>query len=98
MQAAQRQRLRKIMQLAWGLYRADLNGPEPRTFADALAGAWRWTKRNEATAAPAWAKGSRPRSVAFASMVQSPIRRSLSGPYTNARAYSAGYVTSRLGR
>jgi hypothetical protein len=86
------------MAMAWGLYRAELNGPDPRTFADALAGAWRVRKRSEVWGALPWADRSRPRHLRIRSMVQSPIRRSLGGqPYASTRAAGAGYLTSRLG-
>ena len=99
MTPARRNQLRRIMLLAWGLYRAEKDGPNPRTFADALAGAWRFIRRAAHTSAPAWAKGSHPRHVRFGSMVQSPIRRSLGNqPYAATSAARAGYLTSRLGR
>jgi hypothetical protein len=101
MSQARRTFLRDLMALAWDLYRSELHGPEPRTFADALAGAWRWMKRKaeRIAADPRWAKGSRPRTVAFGTMLQSPIRRSLSGQaYADTRAREAGYLTSMVGR
>jgi hypothetical protein len=97
MSQERRQSLRDLMLLAWDLYRSDPS----RGFADCLAGAWRWTKGRAArlAAQPGWAKGSRARTVAFGTMLQSPIRRSLSGqPYAETRARSAGYVTSMVGR
>lgn len=100
MTTARRTFLRDVMELAWGLFRADRGGPEPRAFADALAGAWRWMKGHAArmAKAPAWAKGSRPRTVALNTMLQSPIRRSLSSqPYAETRARAAGYLTSKIG-
>lgn len=95
---ARRTFLRSLMELAWGLYRAELNGPTPRTFANALSGAWRFMKRQATLAAPKWATMTGPRHVAFRSMLQSPIRRSLRGqPYADTRARSLGYVTSMVG-
>lgn len=89
---------RTVMSLAWGLFRAELNGPAPRTFADALAGAWRFLKRQAERAAPAWAKGSKARQIRFAPVVSSPIARTLSGQsYAGVRAASAGFLTSRIG-
>ena len=38
------------------------------------------------------------RTAVFGSMLQSPIRRSLSGPYAATRANAAGYTTSLVGR
>ena len=95
-----RQTLRNIMNLAWSLYRAELGGPSPRTFSDALAGAWRWTKAAAAriAEAPTWAKGRKSR-VSFAPLVQSPIGRSLTGArFAGVHVAGAGYTTSRLGR
>lgn len=92
---------REVMLLAWGLYRAELHGANPRSFANALAGAWRWIKgaAARAAAAPRWAKGAQPRHVSFGSMLASPIRRGLSGQaYAGVKAARAGYVTSVLGR
>lgn len=91
---------REVMLMAWSLYRAEANGPSPRTFADALAGAWRWIKRAaERTAeATAWIRQVRGKHVRFASMVKSPTRRALAGQrYASAVFASSNYVTSRLG-
>jgi hypothetical protein len=101
MKTERRAYLKDVMLLAWGLYRAELNGPSPRTFADALTGAWRWMKGNTARAGeqPRWAQGSRPRTVSFGTMLQSPIRRSMAGQaYAGTRAAEAGYLTSIMGR
>ena len=91
---------RDVMTMAWGLYRAELKGSNPRTFADALAGAWRWIKKSAARAveAAAWMARNAGQEVAFRSMIRSPIRRAMSGPYAASRARSAGYVTSTIGR
>ena len=89
---------RDVMQLAWGLFRSALNSTDPRTFADALTGAWRWVKNAAKRVAPAWAKGGQVRHVRLRSMVTSPIARSLTGQaYAGVNAASAGYVTSRFG-
>jgi len=88
--------LRLVMQTAWGLFNADAKGPNPRTFADALAGAWRFCKRSAAAVAPRWAKQGAP--VALASMIRSPIRRAARGPFAGVNAAHAGYVTSAFGR
>lgn len=87
---------REIMDLAWGLFRAEVNGPNPRTFADALAGAWRWVKRTAANlaAAPHWAQGSHARTVSFGTMLQSPIRRRVGSGWS---AYKAERVTAAVG-
>ncbi|HZZ32386.1 MAG TPA: hypothetical protein VFE10_10370 [Phenylobacterium sp.] len=100
MNAQQRLFLKETMDLAWGLYRAELRGPDPRTFAQSLAGAWRWMKGAAArkAAAPAWARGTHARTMSLGSMVQSPIRRSLSGAaYAGRRSWEAGRTTTRIG-
>lgn len=100
MSPERRQALREVMTTAWGLYRAELRGPSPRTFADALAGAWRWIKGCAArmSAQPRWARGSSPRTLYMAPATVSPIRRTLSGqPYAGDIAFRAGRLTSRLG-
>lgn len=101
MNTDRRQTLRDVMETAWSLYRAELRGPTPITFAKALAGAWAWVKGRAARAAAnaAWVRRNIGRTVAFGSLVASPIRRSLSGQaYAGDRARSAGYVTSVMGR
>lgn len=88
---------REIMQTAWGLFRAD----PARTFADALAGAWRWVRASAARMAAngAWLARVAGRTVSYGSTLQSPIRRSLGGQtYAATRAGAAGYVTSMMGR
>lgn len=93
--------LKDLMNLAWSLFRAEQNGPNPRTFADALAGAWQWTKsRAERVAAnQRWLNRASGREVSFGSMLQSPIRRSLTGQvYAGRRAWEAGRVTTSVGR
>ena len=87
---------RDVMATAWGMFRAD----PARGFAVALAGAWRWIKGRAARIAAnaAWLARVGGRTVVYASPVQSPIRRSLSGPYAATRARTAGYTTSMMGR
>lgn len=86
------------MSLAWGLYRAELKGPAPRTFGDALAGAWRWCRASASRVAPRWATAAKPRHIEFRAPIQSPIRRSLSGQaYAYSRAREAGRVTTAVG-
>ena len=99
MTARERTNLRHVMQMAWGLYRAELNGPDPRTFANALVGAWGVRKCSSNWERLPWSDVPTPRYMRLRSMVQSPISRSLSGQhYAGTRAASAGYLTSRLGR
>lgn len=92
---ARREQLRRVMNLAWGLFRAEQRGPNPRTFADALAGAWRWVRG----AAERALTGPMVGHVRLGSMVASPVRRSLTGTrYAGANAASSGYVAARFGR
>jgi len=101
MTQARRSFLRDVMEMAWSLFRAEQHGPSPRTFSDALAGSWRWFKGRATRMAsrPQWAASPRAEPVAFRSMLQSPIRRSLGGaPYSNTTAARMGYLTSTLGR
>lgn len=96
MTATRKTFLRELMALAWSLYRSDPG----RTFADALAGAWRWTKARTQRQADnaAWLKRHRG-GVAYGSLVASPIRRSLSGlPHAGDRFRTATRVTSMVGR
>jgi hypothetical protein len=100
MNQQRRDTLRRIMALAWSLYRAELNGPSPRTFANALAGAWSWFKGKAAriAAAPQWARGGTVH-VRLSSMGMSPVSRSLQGQaYAGRKAWDAGRVTTSLGR
>lgn len=100
MTPARRSFLKDVMEMAWGLFRAEQHGPSPRTFADALCGSWRWFKGRAARVAsqPKWATSPRAAPVAFKSMLQSPIRRSLSGKaYAYSLSGDAGRITSRLG-
>lgn len=91
MTAPRRAFLRQIMQTAWYAYRnRAIPGSNVRTFADALQNAWRFHK---AKAQPA-ASGPHLR---LRSMVQSPIRRSMTGPYKNNRAAWAGRTTLAVG-
>lgn len=101
MTQARRNFLKDVMEMAWSLFRAEQHSPDPRTFADALAGSWRWFKGRAARMAsqPKWAASPRAAPVAFKSMLQSPIRRSLGGAaYANTTAARTGYLTSTLGR
>lgn len=101
MNPARRAFLRDVMEMAWSLYRAELKGPSPRTFANALAGSWVWYKGREArlAKAPAWAKATGPRQLSLRSMLQSSIRRDLGGqPHAGDRFRTANYTTSVLGR
>lgn len=88
---------REIMVTAWALFRAEAGGPNPRTFADALAGAWRWVKGRAVRLADhaAWMARAAGRTIVFGSMLQSPIRRQVGQGWN---AYKAERVTSLVGR
>lgn len=96
---ARRTFLRELMQLAWSLYRAEQGGPNPRTFVNALAGAWRWAKASPERRAANQRWAFRRTRVAYGSLVQSPIRRGLGDqPHAGDRFRSATYTTSVVGR
>lgn len=79
---------RSVMTVAWSLFRAALTAGEPRTFADALAGAWRWVKKLAKT---------RPMASRGTWQIRSPIaRRYGAAAYVGGRA-SAAYLASRIG-
>lgn len=90
---------REVMELAWDLFRAAAKEANPRTFANALAGAWRWVKgRAERLAkAPKWTRTGG--HVRLNTMLQSPVRRSLGAQaYAGVSAARADYVTTCVGR
>lgn len=84
--------LRQVMETAWYAFRnRHIPGSNVRTFADALRNAWSFHRPVRKSAAPS-------RHVLLRSMIQSPIRRSLSGQaYAGVTAARAGYLTSRIG-
>lgn len=94
MNEARRTFLRSVMSLAWRVFRQrHIPGCNVRTFADALRNAWGFLK---AKAAPAITVTAH---LSLNTMLQSPIRRSLTGqPYAYTRARAAGRVTSMVGR
>ena len=83
---------REIMSLAWGLYRSDQGpGRGNRSFADALAGAWRFHKRQAASKPPRWARGRGPRIVHFTPSAVSAGDRALQGqPWARAKSFQIG--------
>lgn len=93
MTPARRAYLSELMAKAWFVYRnRTLPGCRVETFADALRNAWAWFKRK---ALPPVVDG---RTLVLRSMLQSPIRRAMPGPYGETRARSLGYVSSMVGR
>ena len=90
---------RRVIALAWEPYRMNRNAPDPRTFADARAGAWRCIKRLHAAPKPRWAQGSARRTVEFFSPIYSPIARRLLGQDpAGVLAHKAAYFTTALSR
>jgi hypothetical protein len=91
---------RDIMKLAWGLYRSDQGpGRGNRSFADALAGAWRFHKRNAAAKPSRWARGRKPRFVHLTGSAYSPADRALQGqPWARPASWQKGGEVARLGR
>ncbi|WP_428149707.1 hypothetical protein [Brevundimonas sp.] len=79
---------RSVMKVAWSLFREAARSEDARSFADALAGAWRWVKKL------AKRRPTRSRGAFF---VRSPIARRY-GPaaYVGGRA-SPAYLASRMG-
>ena len=101
MNLARRATLSDLMRRAWSIWRArTVPGVNCASFADAMRRAWAWEKAASARAeaddryrsAPARA------TVQLRSMLQSPIRRGLTGrAYANGMFRDAGRVTSALG-
>lgn len=91
---------REVMMMAWGLYRAEANGPNPRTFADALAGAWRWVKKaaERAVEAAAWMARHAGRTVYFGRQIGSPTYRTLRGPHRDRQLGEYGRSITSFGR
>lgn len=80
---------RSVMTVAWSLFRTAAENDEPRTFSDALAGAWRWVKKLANMKRPAWPQGSL-------------VSRSAVGRHYGSRAFVGGrssqaYLTARVG-
>jgi hypothetical protein len=88
---------RDVMLMAWSFSR-----DEPgRAFGDCLRGAWKLTKGLAKSAAKFMTQARRHggRINFSASLIQSPIERSLTGqPYALWQARQASITTSRLGR
>ena len=87
---------RTVMLTAWSFRRAE----PTRAFADCLRGAWKWIKRLDKATDKFLANARKAGGVVRFSpdLTRSPIRRSLSGQrYASRKAYSAAYMTARLG-
>ena len=90
---------RSIMQLAWACYRSDQGpGRGNLSFAEHLAGSWRWHKRQAASKPPRWARGGKPRFVHFTNAAYSPADRALQGqPWARAASFQKGGEIARVG-
>ncbi|WP_339929488.1 hypothetical protein [uncultured Brevundimonas sp.] len=80
---------RSVMKIAWSLFREAMTAGDPRSFADALAGAWRWIKKLAMMKRPNWSRGG-------------GIARSAIGRRYGAAAYIGGrssvaYLAARVG-
>ena len=86
---------RRIMSLAWDLFRSDRD----RTFADALRGAWKFIRGLAKTAAEFRGRARGARHVMLSrSLIRSPIERASSTQrYAGAADGQAARLTSRLG-
>lgn len=89
---------RSVMKVAWSLFREAAKTSEARTFADALAGAWRFIKRMATAKKPAWMKTTGGRIE-----LRSPIARSAVGRRYGNAAYVGGrsshaYIAACAGR
>jgi hypothetical protein len=83
--------LSRIMTLAWSFFRRDRAAG--RSFADCLAGAWRFTKRLDADLK---ARPMRKGHHRFAPVIKSPIDRA-HGANRRHGAFRAAYLTARIG-
>lgn len=93
--------LSSLMRRAWSIWRTrDLPGVHVSTFGDALRLAWAWVKGAAAREAAEARYQNAPThaTIHLRSMLQSPIRRSLTGQaYADTLFRDAGRVTSALG-
>jgi hypothetical protein len=80
---------RDVMNIAWSLFREAAKSGEPRTFADALTGAWRWLKKLATMKRPAWSNSS---GVARSAVVS----RYGASAFVGGRS-SQAYLTARVG-
>jgi hypothetical protein len=87
-----RDALRRIMLMAWDLYRTAKRSLESRSFGDCLKGAWSFTRRL-AEAGKSWKRRGHLR--LSSDLIKSPIARH-EGRNTE-RDFRGAYVTARLG-
>jgi hypothetical protein len=80
---------RSVMTVAWSLFRSAAADGAPRTFGDALAGAWRWVKKLATVKRASWSRGS----VVARSAV---VRHYGSAAFVGGRS-SHAYMASRMG-
>lgn len=98
MKTERRNQLRQIMNVAWGLFREADNATEPRTFADALAGAWRFIKRLNATPCRLARQLRAGGHVQMAATISSPVRRFYGAKAVVGGRSSVAYLAGRMGR
>ena len=80
---------RSVMKVAWSLFREAAKEGDPRAFADALVGAWRWIKKLVAMKRPTWSRGG--------GVARSAIgRRYGAAAYVGGRS-SVAYLAARVG-
>jgi hypothetical protein len=80
---------RSVMTVAWCLFRTAADAGEPRSFADALSGAWRWVKKLATVKRTSWSRGS---GVARSAVV----RHYGAGAFVGGRS-SQAYLTALIG-
>lgn len=97
MKTERRNQLRQIMTVAWGLFREAGDTTEPRTFADALAGAWRFIKRLTATPCRLARQLRAGGHVLMADTIASPVRRFYGAMALVGGRGSVAYLASRIG-
>lgn len=94
MTTARRLFLRRVMSLAWGLYR---DRSVTRTFAEALRGAWHFIDRMAAKPCKLARALRAGRHVQMADTIASPLRRRYGANASVGGRASANYLTAVLG-
>lgn len=97
MKIERRNQLRQIMTVAWGLFREASTTAESRTFADALAGAWRFIKRLTATPCRLARQLRAGGHVQMADTIASPVRRFYGAKTHVGGRGSVAYLAARVG-
>jgi hypothetical protein len=89
---------RSVMKVAWSLFREAAKAQDPRTFADALSGAWRFIKRMAAAKKPAWMKSNSGRVELRSPIAGSAVARRYGGAAFVGGRSSHAYLASCAGR